>query len=1073
MKRQAITSLGLSKGIDLPACGRAARSEAKGIAHREIWRLPAEDEAVGDRLIDLGKAGIGGFLDGGVDEGGVWLVRRAPSAMLAEKIRERKGPWGWQEAVRVAIAIARALAAGEKASLFAGPLAPDSVGIDENGGIYLPAAALVGALLGAKESGGRGALTIAPHWTPPEQADGAVWDSAANRYALGLLLYRLIAGEHPFGGAGLRHALDEAARREAPPFVESVAAELPSGLQSLVLRLLDPDRGRRPSRAESIAADLERFLREGNATVTSLSAGQEPPRRRAAGEERSKRTAPEPAAEKPRARVEPPEDAAASVPVRSKGRTADRSGRAESKPRSAMDRVKSLWPLGLGAAIAVAAVATLKPAPEPPRLAKVSPEVPLASTETTAQDCASCHTRQAAEWRRSVMAHSVKSPLFNALESLIEEQVGRDFDCPNGAGILRRADGSTACRDRESGVAVTGSGGEHWCVNCHSPADNLASAMPAWDGRPGGDARSRRPVRDLLSERGLEGISCGFCHQVHGPVGPRGSRGYQGNPTWVSFETGAVFPMRPEDGRGLLGIGNSGYELRPEELLLSRSGAARDAVTGGGGVDPVVHKRPSESARAYLKTSEFCGSCHDVRLFGTDSLGASKGEHFKRLRNAYSEWVSWAKDEERAGRAPASCQDCHMSTYPGICEADPDATPGQRGDEPAGGGVNRGRVKRPGFAAFEDEPEEVCPPGTRFSARAPGAFPRARVADNSPEATGVTTHYFSGVDLPLSREFEEKLIDEPTVDLAGVPLSARRRRDLLLKATFRFEIRGARAGGGRLEIPIEVENIGAGHRVPAGFSQEREFWVHMVVRDGDGRIAYEVGKIDRNDEDLRDKVFARVNTNPSLLDRQGRPEGLFGADVRDGPDVPQWEPPPILGGSNFKGRGLINFQNGFLRCVRCIGAITPDGRCEAVTPEQREHHAARFVDGDYDIDTGECRSNLTGMNAFLETYYPVGALDATRGLVKGPDAIIDTRSVPPNRPIRYTYDLSTSGRRGPFTVTARLLFRSFPPFLVRAFADYEREQNARGLRPSGPLVTPDMLRRLEVVELSRVTAEVR
>jgi hypothetical protein len=113
------------------------------------------------------------------------------------------------------------------------------------------------------------------------------------------------------------------------------------------------------------------------------------------------------------------------------------------------------------------------------------------------------------------------------------------------------------------------------------------------------------------------------------------------------------------------------------------------------------------------------------------------------------------------------------------------------------------------------------------------------------------------------------------------------------------------------------------------------------------------------------------------------------------------------------------------------------------------------------------------MNAFLETYYPVGALDATRGLVKGPDAIIDTRSVPPNRPIRYTYDLSTSGRRGPFTVTARLLFRSFPPFLVRAFADYEREQNARGLRPSGPLVTPDMLRRLEVVELSRVTAEVR
>lgn len=1069
MKRQAISSLGFAKGIELPACGRAARNEAKGIEEREIWRLPAEDEAVGDRLIELGKAGIGGFLDGGVDEEGVWLLRRAPAGMLAKKIRERKGPWAWQEAVRVALGIARALAAGEKASLFVGPLAPDSVGIDENGGIYLPAAALVGALLGAKESGGRGALAIAPHWTPPEQADGAVWDSAANRYALGLLLYRLIAGEHPFGGAGLRHALDEASRGEAPPFVESVAAALPSGLQSLVLRLLDPERGRRPSKAESIAADLDKFLNDGTATSTSLSPG---PERLSIEKERPKKTRPE-----------PPPKTAASTPVRAREQSSERSkGEKPSSqipkspqipktqnPRSVIDRAKSFWPLGLGAAIAIAAVSTLKPAPEPPRLAKVAPEVPLAASETEAQDCATCHTRQAAEWRRSVMAHSVRSPLFNALESLIEEQVGRDFDCPNGAGILRRADGATACRDRASGVAITGAGGEHWCVNCHSPADNLASTMPAWDGRPGGDPRSRRPVRDLLSEQALEGISCGFCHQVHGPVGPRGSRGYQGNPTWTSFVTGAVFPMRPEDGRGLLGIANSGYELRAEDLLISRSNSGRDQVFGGKSIDPIVHARPSAGAKSYLQTSEFCGTCHDVRLFGTDSLGASKGEHFKRLRNAYSEWVSWAKDEERAGRAPSTCQDCHMSTYPGVCQVDPDVSPAAKSDED----VNRRRAKRPGFAAFEDDPEPICPPGTRFSARAPGDYPKARVADNSPEASEVSTHYFSGVDLPLAREFEEKLIDEPTVDLAGVPLSARKRRDLLLKSTFRFEIRGARAGGSRLEIPIEIENIGAGHRVPAGFSQEREFWVHMVVRDADGRVVYEVGRIDRNDEDLRDKIFARVNTNPSILDQQGRPEGLFGADVRDGPDAPQWEPSPLFGGTTFRGKGLINFQNGFLRCVRCIGVIAPDGRCEAITPEQREHHAARFVDGDYDIDTGECRSNLTGLNAFLETYYPVGALDASRGLVKGPDSIIDTRSVPPNKPIRYTYELSTPGRRGPFTVTARLLFRSFPPFLVKAFADYEREQSARGLRPSGPLVTPDMLRRLEVVELSRVTAEVR
>jgi hypothetical protein len=47
------------------------------------------------------------------------------------------------------------------------------------------------------------------------------------------------------------------------------------------------------------------------------------------------------------------------------------------------------------------------------------------------------------------------------------------------------------------------------------------------------------------------------------------------------------------------------------------------------------------------------------------------------------------------------------------------------------------------------------------------------------------------------------------------------------------------------------------------------------------------------------------------------------------------------------------------------------------------------------------------------------------------------------------------------------MFRSFPPFLVRSFAEYEAKQAAGGRRPSGPLVTFEMLQRLERVELAR------
>lgn len=378
-----------------------------------------------------------------------------------------------------------------------------------------------------------------------------------------------------------------------------------------------------------------------------------------------------------------------------------------------------------------------------------------------------------------------------------------------------------------------------------------------------------------------------------------------------------------------------------------------------------------------------------------------------------------------------------MSTFPGVCVED------------AGGAG-----------------DPSCPPGTKLEKRAPGQYAQGRVVPGVKETGPLMSHYLSGVDLPLAKDYPEDLLDEGALDVDGAPISAKKRRDLLLRAAFDFQLKEPLLRGDRLTIPVQIENVGAGHRVPAGFSQEREIWVELTVTDNAGRIVYQVGKVNRNDEDLRDKVFQFVNTDPSRVDNFGRPVGMFGADVRDGPDVPQWSPPPDLGGTRFFGKGLINFQNGFLRCVRCIGVIAADGSCQP-GPGQGVTRADRFVDGDYDIDTGECRSNLSGQKALFETFFPVGSLDSSRGLPKAPDAIIDTRSLPPLVPITYTYDLDLGRARGPFKIKARLLFRAFPPFLIRAFADYERQMVRLGKRPSGPLIDEGVLKRIEVVEVAK------
>ncbi len=972
-------------GDPLEPLGRAARFRCEG---GEVWTLPLADEGIARRLVTLGASNLGGFRSGGIDQGGVWLVR-APSPRTAETLaRGERLPW--RDAFVLVLDVARALAACERAALFPGALRPSEVVLGQSHA-WLSADRLVAAMVGGSGET-RTATAPSPKWTPPEQSSGAPWDNAANRYVLGLVAYRLIAGSHPFAGAGLRNALAEQVR-EAPPFDDAISRDLLPGVQSLVLKMLRADASARFEDAESLAG-----------RISDLLDGVKPP---------SAEAAPGMPAAAPRAR------AARTNPARAVG------------SRFSWPHALPLLGIGIAAAMYVASPAKSAGQDAP----KVAPRAPL--TSTTAADCAPCHSRHVAEWERSVMAHAAKSPLFGALESVVEEQVGRDDRCPNGAGILRRA-GGDACRDERTGSAVTGSGGEHWCVNCHAMGENLRAAMPAWNAN--GASSSRAPVRDLLGAAAMEGISCAGCHQTIGPVALHGaarSGSYEGNPTWTSIATGQIFRSRPEDGQGRRGIANSGYLLDPA-IFLGKSDLARSELAGA---DPGVHRRPPGATQAYLQSSEFCGACHDVRLFGSDALARDRGEHFKRLRNAYTEWRTWADAEKAVGRAAPTCQGCHMSLYPGICASGPGAT---------GNG---------------------CPSGSHFEARPAGDYAQMRTAPSSPVATHATQHYFTSVDVPLAESFAEAYLDDTTLDAAGLPVGLRARRDLLLQHTFRFDIGSAHSAGGRLEVPLRITNTGAGHRVPAGFSQEREIWVALTVKDARGGVVYEVGNLPGNDADLRDKVFLRVTTSEGAFDGRGRPQGVFGADVTDGPDVPAWSPNPSRGGTTFRGRGLINLQNGFLRCVRCIGTVDGEGACQP-GPGQGRTRADRFADGAYDTESGECRSNLEGSNAFFETYFPVGALDADRGLLKAPDAIIDTRSAPPGVELTYTYVVDLNAHPAPYTIDARLKFRAFPPYLVRAFAAYEARKAAQGLRPSGAQVTERMIRRLEVTDIARAQARV-
>lgn len=91
-------------------------------------------------------------------------------------------------------------------------------------------------------------------------------DGRSDLYALGLILYEMLGGQHPFpdpdASLPLAKALDAmiTARRAGAPTIRSVNPQVPRSLEALLGKCLDPDPSQRYQKASELAEDLRRHL---------------------------------------------------------------------------------------------------------------------------------------------------------------------------------------------------------------------------------------------------------------------------------------------------------------------------------------------------------------------------------------------------------------------------------------------------------------------------------------------------------------------------------------------------------------------------------------------------------------------------------------------------------------------------------------------------------------------------------------------------------------------------------------------------------------------------------------------
>lgn len=191
---------------------------------------------------------------------------------LAERMNEGS-PLPVDEAVSIALAVAKGLSAAHAANVIHRDLKPANVMIEVTGRVVITDFGVARSMAEDRTLDGHQAVGT-PHYMAPEQVMGTDVSPASDVYALGLLLYEMLTGDLPFEGPTPMAAM-VARCREAPRDPRR-AGSVPDALAELVLACLRLPPEERPS-LSTITARLEAWSGASSAhTVASITPASMP-----------------------------------------------------------------------------------------------------------------------------------------------------------------------------------------------------------------------------------------------------------------------------------------------------------------------------------------------------------------------------------------------------------------------------------------------------------------------------------------------------------------------------------------------------------------------------------------------------------------------------------------------------------------------------------------------------------------------------------------------------------------------------------------------------------------------------
>lgn len=186
------------------------------------------------------------------DDQPYFAMELVPGQSLEQLLRSGRR-FTWRETVSVALAVTRALKAAHDHGVIHRDLKPANLlvadGADDDLGARVKLADFgIAKLFGGAAHTAHGNVVGTAEYMAPEQAAGGHVDHRVDLYALGLVMFAMLAGRPPFSGGQVAEVIRKQ-QLEPAPSVSTFAPDVPAELDLLIARLLSKDPAARPPNA--------------------------------------------------------------------------------------------------------------------------------------------------------------------------------------------------------------------------------------------------------------------------------------------------------------------------------------------------------------------------------------------------------------------------------------------------------------------------------------------------------------------------------------------------------------------------------------------------------------------------------------------------------------------------------------------------------------------------------------------------------------------------------------------------------------------------------------------------------